>query len=393
MAQFKKLSLAVAAVTLLGANAAHAVDLQAGDWKLSVGGNVNAFAIANTCDKSGNAAINGAVVCQGQDSFNIGNGLLPNEISFSASTRQDDLDINAVISLWPTINTTAAGETGTGSGTTGTGLNSRQGFFTFGDKSWGTVKLGRDLGIFGSDAILSDMTLLSVGSGTPAKGPTSLGHIGTGYLYADWIPQISYATPSFNGLAANVGIVQGLASTSGVSNKQPGFQGKVTYDTAVSGVNAHLWAGFMTQKNEASGTVQAFDSTAYEVGAKLGIGDFEGVGYYYDGDGAGTTVIGNLASDTNGNKRKSKGGYVQGTYKIQKVKLGLSYGESSLDLASGEVNNDLIKKNSSGVASIYYSLTKSITLVGEYVNTKSERQAGGGDLKQDTVAVGGIIFF
>ena len=117
------------------------------------------------------------------------------------------------------------------------------------------------------------------------------------------------------------------------------------------------------------------------------------MGYYYDGDGAGTTVIGNLASDTNGNKRKSKGGYVQGTYKIQKVKLGLSYGESSLDLASGEVNNDLIKKNSSGVASIYYSLTKSITLVGEYVNTKSERQAGGGDLKQDTVAVGGIIFF
>ena len=40
----------------------------------------------------------------------------------------------------------------------------RQAFLTFGDKSWGSVKVGKDLGIFGSTAILNDMTLLGVGS-------------------------------------------------------------------------------------------------------------------------------------------------------------------------------------------------------------------------------------
>jgi predicted porin len=36
----------------------------------------------------------------------------------------------------------------------------RQAFLTFGDASWGSIKIGRDLGIYASDAILNDMTLL-----------------------------------------------------------------------------------------------------------------------------------------------------------------------------------------------------------------------------------------
>ena len=46
----------------------------------------------------------------------------------------------------------------------GTNTENRQAFLTFGDKSWGSVKVGKDLGIFGSTAILNDMTLLGVGS-------------------------------------------------------------------------------------------------------------------------------------------------------------------------------------------------------------------------------------
>ena len=63
----------------------------------------------------------------------------------------------------------------------------RQAFLTFGDKSWGSVKVGKDLGIFASTAILNDMTLLGVGSqavvGSGSGGTTTtLGGIGTGYL-------------------------------------------------------------------------------------------------------------------------------------------------------------------------------------------------------------------
>ena len=49
------------------------------------------------------------------------------------------------------------------------------------------------------------MTLLGVGSngaGTTNGGgtTTTLGGIGTGYLYADWKGQIAYTTPNMNGL-------------------------------------------------------------------------------------------------------------------------------------------------------------------------------------------------
>ena len=80
----------------------------------------------------------------------------------------------------------------------------RQAFLTFGDASWGSVKLGKDLGIFASDAILNDMTLLGVGSGgnISGSGQNNYGGIGTGYMYAAWKGQVAYTTPNMNGFQA-----------------------------------------------------------------------------------------------------------------------------------------------------------------------------------------------
>jgi hypothetical protein len=60
--------------------------------------------------------------------------------------------------------------------------------------------MGRDIGLFGKDAILDDMTLLGVGTalGNPAPSNTSLGRIGIGYIYTDWEPQITYTTANYN---------------------------------------------------------------------------------------------------------------------------------------------------------------------------------------------------
>ena len=81
----------------------------------------------------------------------------------------------------------------------------RQAFLTFGDASWGTVKMGKDLGIFASDAILNDITLLGVG-GLATGGITTLGGIGSGYLYPAFRGQIAYTTPNMNGLQVTLGI-------------------------------------------------------------------------------------------------------------------------------------------------------------------------------------------
>jgi predicted porin len=102
-----------------------------------------------------------------------------------------------------------------------------------------------------------------------------------------------------------------------------------------------------------------------------------------------------LATSASGDKRKSDGGYVQATYKMDKLKIGLSYGISDLKLAGDEsatALNNLVKRNKSGVVGLYYSLTKSVTLVGEYVDTKADAWNGVSAHQKD-VAVGGILFF
>ncbi len=95
---------------------------------------------------------------EGSDrSSSINTGLLPSWLTVGAKTRQNDLDVTWAISFQP-------GASGSTSLKGGGGSEFRQAYFTFGDASWGTVKIGKDLGVFGSDAILNDMTLLGVGS-------------------------------------------------------------------------------------------------------------------------------------------------------------------------------------------------------------------------------------
>jgi predicted porin len=103
-----------------------------------------------------------------------------------------------------------------------------------------------------------------------------------------------------------------------------------------------------------------------------------------------------LATSASGDKRKSDGGYVQATYKAGPVKFGLSYGISDLKLADDERpfenTSTLLKRNKSFVGGVYYSLTKSITLVGEYIDTKADAWNGNSATQKD-FALGGILFF
>jgi len=214
----KNIKFAVAgAVLAMSASAAHAgIIIPAGDWTLDINGNVNAFANWTKADHS-DSIVGG--LAKGKDALGedktqgINTGLLPSWLGFTGTTRQNDTDVSFTISLQP--NVSSNGSTGDVSPNT----LFRQSFVTFGDKSWGSVKLGKDIGIFASDAILSDMTLLGVGANAGNSGvSTTLGGIGTGYIYAAWKGQVAYTTPNFNGFQATVGITnpnQGVASDVG----------------------------------------------------------------------------------------------------------------------------------------------------------------------------------
>jgi hypothetical protein len=414
-----KLAIAASAAMWMVPNleAVAGIDVTAGDWKIDFAGNVNAFYVGASCDNGTNTTVVGGLACTGDHSTAVRNGLLPAALVFSATTRQADYDIDVTIGFYPGINSSAAaGVNGAGqpSALATPGIDARQVYFTFGDASWGTVKLGRDIGLFGKDAILDDMTLLGVGTasgGNVAPGNTSLGRIGIGYIYTDWEPQITYTTPTYNGFSASAGVFQPLDAAGYTSHNSPQVQAGASYawgDPKSDALTGKAWIDVVTQElkvnsaavagDNAAGISTSFRGTEFDAGVKLDVAGFEGVLYGYTGKGVGTTGLFILPTSASGDKRKSDGGYVQATYKFDKLKVGLSYGISDLKLADDEnpgqvhANPLLLKSNSSGVLGFYYSLTKSVTLVGEYIDSKAKAWGGNSATEKD-YALGGIIFF
>lgn len=413
-----KLAIAISGVlSVLCAPAFAGIDFQASDWKVDISGNVNAFYVGASCDRGANTAVVGGLACTGNDATAVRNGLLPAALVFSATSRQGDYDVGVTIGLYPGINSSAAaGVNGPGlpSALQTPGIDARQAFFTFGDASWGTVKMGRDIGIFAKDAILDDMTLLGVGStgGNAAPSNTSLGRIGIGYIYTDWEPQITYTTPNYDGFSGSVGIFQPLdavGSASFTRHDSPQIQAGLSYtwgDPKSDAMTGKVWGDVVSQKvqadptdiaSNAAGAATSYTGSGFDGGVKLDFGGFEGVLYGYSGTGLGTTGLYILGASDLGKKRDSDGGYAQLSYKWDRIKLGLSYGESNLKLAAdekalGSINSDLLKRNDSGVGGIYFSLTKNVTLVGEFISTDSKAW-NGNKANDHTYALGGIIFF
>jgi predicted porin len=403
-----KIKLAVAGAVLASASVANAgITWDAGEWTVDMNGNVNAFAIL--ADNGDTATIQGKMTnseSNDDTAASINTGLLPSWLGFTATTRQNDLDTSVTISFQP-------GASVTGALAGGGGSENRQAFLTFGDKSWGSVKVGKDLGIFGSTAILNDMTLLGVGSqgvvGSSGGTTTTLGRIGTGYIYADWNGQIAYTTPNMNGFSATIGVMQPwnvtasgtLSGQSAGNTDEFGFQGQASYSWT-GDFAGKVWAGFFSQEvtgqNDGAATPAAAASTsdtanAYEAGISATVMNINLVAYGYSGDGVGTTGLLRDGYDTTGAARDSDGYYAQATYVIPMgTKLGVSYGESKLDLASGEASSALVKENEMLTIGAYHPLTKHLNLVAEYSDVESKSHDGQSSTS-DIFSVGAILFF
>ena len=398
----KQLNLAVAgAVLALSATAASAgIMIPAGDWTLDVGGVVNTY-YTSTRTSGNNTTLLGAKNDTGtKTASNITTGLLPNYLSVSGKTRQNDLDVGFTISINPGSSTRNAGLQGGPVTDSNKAINqeNRQAFLTFGDKSWGSIKIGKDLGIYASDAILNDMTLLGVGAGAGALAgnTTTLGRIGSGFMYADWKSQIAYSSPNFNGFSFTGGVTQAwnaLAFNGGSGSTQrggstPAFEGKASYEFA-GDVSGKVWVSGITQR--VVGEKDRAESA--DIGANINLAGFGLTGYYYGGSGIGQTVQLLGGFDAALKARDSEGGYVQGTYTLPGVgtKLGLSWGESKLDANGGADKANGNIKDEMWTLGAYHPLTKHLNLVAEYSDVKHRTNAGNGKAK--TVSLGAILFF
>lgn len=374
------------AVCLMGAGQAQAVSFSQGDATIDINGTINGFYSHRTQEAGGVKTTDSALT----------NGLLPGWINFVFTTKVEGLDIKAHVGFAPGINdksdvvglpTNPGCGGATGCDSPFTQIDTRNLYFQFGAADWGTIKLGRDIGLFGQKIILSDMTLLGLGGNTFAATPfnTTFGMIGHGYMYAGFQPQITYTTPTMGGFSASAGIFD-PNRFAGDETKDPGFQAMLNYDWKGASANGSVWAGFIHQGTSGDGS---FDANGYELGAKLGIGNFEAVAYGFDTKGLGLSTVGALFFSPF-EKTKGKGYFVQGTYKFGKTKIGVNYGENR---DSGGLTTDTNRFRSATVG-VYHSLNKYITLVGEY---NRERGTGDdmfpGDLKTRTISLGGILFF
>lgn len=399
--------LPLAAALLAAASSANAgISIPAGDWTLDIGGVVNAYYTASSYsgdDGAGRVALGLGVDESSRN--NITTGLLPNYLSVSGKTRQNDLDVGFTISINPGASTTQSGLQNNINN-----QENRQAFLTFGDASWGSIKLGKDLGIYASDAILNDMTLLGVGggAGSLAGNTTTLGRIGSGYMYADWKSQISYTSPNWNGFNFTAGLTQGFNAVaapegagivSAASTERSGggsaYEGKASYSWT-GDIAGKVWISGIYQKVSGIVDAGADNATAFDIGTTVNVAGFGLTAYYGAGDGIGQTFQLRNGFDDQGKTRDSDQWYLQGTYTLPNIgtKLGASYGESTLD--GNRIDGFSELQDSMWTIGAYHPITKHLNLVAEFSESERELDRRGNtslDGKEKTISLGAILFF
>src|SRR6266567_3234459 len=385
-------------------------------WSFSFSGNVNAFWVFSKVNNSGPA------------NSSVRTGLLPAFATFGATGKEAGLNLGVHFGFAPQIQNGAAHDQfgGSAPGAPNVGLQAgaqidmRQVYLTIGLKDGSTILAGRELGLFGRQNILQDMTLFGVGAvgigGGQAKG-TTLGRIAYGYIYPNFDAQVTYSTKPGQA-QLSIGLFQpsvlGSSILGGGTNtyqftKIPRVEGEFSYNQKSGKNNYMFWVGGLWQSasDSASGG-QSISSIGGTAGIKAGMSDLSLVVTGYIGKGLGTGLLfsgaergGTAATSTE--TRSSDGGYAQIMYKLQpKTSVGLSWGFSRLKnnetaAPAGDGNKAVRSNVYSYTAGIYHQWTKSLKLVFEGtqegttgVNIGTPVAAG---TKQIDISGGFMLFF
>jgi hypothetical protein len=407
----KKVALLCMGLAFGAANAAEAqLTMQMSNgWSFTFAGNVNAFAIYEKSSDNGTTVTPGGLVGVGTKGFNIRTGLLPAFAVFDAKGKEGETDLGVHFGFAPQIQCGTNGSIGNAHDCFGAQIDMRQVFLTAGG-SWGQILAGREIGLFLRQNILTDQTLFGIGAtGGINSAGTTLGRIGFGYVYPNFVAQMTYSTPAGRPTQISIGIFQpaSLAGDLGevyTQTQAPRGEAEVVYASG----NVKGWVNGTVQN--AKNVPSDVSKTAAGVGGGLRFGNpmFSVTGSGYWGKGIGTTlqfnginapggsVLDGLGVGDDGELRKSYGfiGQITVTPANSKVTIAGSYGSSYLKSTDGEgafkTENTLIS------GGIYYQATKSLKVVGEgnYAWTKNH-DAPAGTEKNKTFAptIGMMLFF
>ena len=206
-------------------------------WSFTFGGNVNSFLYYSKSNTDGTTATPGGIVPAGATGAvtnltRITVGLLPAFAVFDAKGKEGNTDLGVHFGFAPSV------QCGIGvNDCFGTTIDMRQVYLTVGG-SWGQLLVGRELGLFSRQNILTDQTLFGVGGSGAGTGPgafgtqggsTTLGRIGYGYVYPQFRAQMSFSTPAGRPAQFQIGLFEAAAIGGFGNTRLPRVEGEFTY--------------------------------------------------------------------------------------------------------------------------------------------------------------------
>lgn len=366
--------LALIALAVSAVPAQAQLNMQMGNgWSFGFSGNVNAFLNYTSTDESGDFVGGGELVGVGEKGFNIRTGLLPAFAVFSIKGRDGGRDLGATFGFAPEIQCgTTANNYANRANCQGTQLDMRQVFMTVGGVGSGSLLMGRELGLFGRQNILNDMTLFGTGpTGGPNGGGTTLGRIGFGYNYPNFNSQLTWSSAA----GRNTQFSVGLFDPAEVDNFSETSMPRVEAEWTMKGDNTSFWINGLAQ----SAKDPVADETLTSFGAGGGIKWWNdkitlvGSGFY--GSGIGTTL--NFLNATDGvDPRTTIGFYGQGMFAMnERTSIGASFGQNTLN--GTDVEPDKIVTNTAIVGGLYNKYGKMLRSTLEFTYNTAKDDADG----------------
>ena len=374
-------------------------------WSFTFAGNVNSFLYYTKSKEDGTTTTPGGLVPGPAGVTNLTRitvGLLPAFAVFDAKGKEGETDLGVHFGFAPSV------QCGIGvNDCFGTTIDMRQVFLTFGG-TWGQFLIGRELGLFSRQNILTDQTLFGVGGAGNGTGPgafgaqggsTTLGRIGYGYVYPQFRAQMTYSTPAGRPAQFSVGLFEAAAIGAFGNTRLPRVEGEFVY--SASGVKVLVGGTAQSTKTGPVGATNSLTAWGGSGGLRYEKPTFSVTGSGYYGKGIGTTFFGLNGTDGDpptgsDNARKSFGfiGQITVTPAGSKVTIAGSWGASYLKNSNNEP--DFKTDNTLISGGIYYQATKSLKAVGEfnYEWTKgSDATEGTEKNTRITPAVGFMLFF
>ncbi|MBW8352494.1 MAG: porin [Pseudomonas sp.] len=350
----------------------------------STDGYVNAFYVNSDVDRAGEQ--------YDRRQARVKMGFLPNYLGFNMGKQVDDLKLGARASFWVTINDSETNGTDTA-------IDVRQFYGTVANPEWGEVLIGKDFGLFARSNILLDEMLAGYGQvsdslGLVDGGGVSFGNIGSGYPYPFPSSQITYRSPVMDGLRVAVGILDPVDTNDSSAlgkayQKNPRTESEITYQFDLGGAKFYSWLnGSYQTSDNTDPSVQSVTSKGLGYGLQAKMGGLSLTGSGFQAKGINPFFTNNAGEATLRNV-DSNGYLLQGSYKVGKNRLALSYGKTKDD-GNGVVGSGA-DYQTRGVA-LFHDINDNLKLVAEYNQFEIDgHHTTAQNENTDTFAVGAVL--